>query len=236
MIRVGEAAAVQSGPAGDLQIDAGGERLTLLPEKAVWWARTATLLVADVHIGKAASFRAQGVPVPRGTTSATLARLDGLLRRFPVGRIVFLGDLLHSRRGRVPATMAAVACWRAAHGDLELVLVRGNHDARAGDPPEALGIRTVPEPWNEGTLTLRHAPEPHASGYVLAGHVHPAVVLRGRGRERVRLPCYWFGGAVAVLPAFGAFTGTCEISPQPGDRVYVIAEDRVLAVPAAGLG
>ena len=33
-------------------------------------------LVADAHIGKAQSFRRLGVPVPGGTTAATLQRLS----------------------------------------------------------------------------------------------------------------------------------------------------------------
>ena len=41
-----------------------GEQLDLLPEKAIWWPRRRTLLVADVHCGKDATFRAMGVPVP----------------------------------------------------------------------------------------------------------------------------------------------------------------------------
>jgi hypothetical protein len=33
-----------------------------------------------------------------------------------------------------------------------------------------------------------------------------------------------------VLPAFGSFTGFGPVRPAPGDRLYVIAEDEVLAV------
>src|SRR4030095_16094968 len=128
---------------------AGGRPLILLPEKAAFIATSGTLLVADAHIGKAVSFRALGVPVPRGTTSETLAGLATLVRRTGARRIVFLGDFLHSVRAHAPATLAAVAAWRDAHRSLYLVLVRGNHDDRAGDPPDALGIRVVDEPLLE---------------------------------------------------------------------------------------
>ena len=67
------------------------------------------------------------------------------------------------------------------------------------------------------------------AGYALAGHVHPAVRLRGEG-ESLRLPCFWFGARYGVLPAFGAFTGTAEVRPREGDQVFVIAEDEVLRV------
>jgi metallophosphoesterase superfamily enzyme len=69
-------------------------------------------------------------------------------------------------------------------------------------------------------------------GYVLAGHIHPAARITGRANESLRLPCFWFGADAAVLPAFGAFTGTAVVDPDPGDRVCVIAGDRVLELPA----
>lgn len=219
--------------AGDgLFIEVAGEALQLLPERAVFWPAGRLLLVADAHFGKAASFRAQGVPVPGGTTAETLARLDAAVARCGASRIAFLGDFLHSRQGRVPATLEALAAWRRRQLDLELLLVRGNHDARAGDPPESLGVRVESEPYSAGPWLLCHEPGPRVGGYVLAGHIHPALRLMGRANERLRLPCFWFGEAAAVLPAFGAFTGTAVVDPAAGDRVWVIAGERVLEVPA----
>ena len=72
-----------------------------------------------------------------------------------------------------------------------------------------------------------HAPAPPDAGYVLAGHLHPGVVL---GRERLRLPCFWFARDHAVLPAFGEFTGSAVVRPARSDGVYVIADDRVIPV------
>ncbi len=105
----------------------GGHSLVLLAEKAVWLPEHQTLLVADAHIGKAVSFRALGVPVPRGTTSQTLDALDRLVVTHAARRIVFLGDFLHSARSHAPATLTALALWRARHAGLDLTLVRGNH-------------------------------------------------------------------------------------------------------------
>ena len=51
--------------------------------------------------------------------------------------------------------------------------------------------------------------------YVLAGHLHPCVVLGGRAHQRLRLPCFHFGAQVGVLPAFGAFTGMHALRPVP---------------------
>lgn len=214
-----------------LKVDAGGESLLLLAEKAVYWPARRALLVADAHLGKAVSFRTWGVPVPRGTTTETLELLAALVARHEAERIIFLGDFLHSRRAHAPATLAALARWRAAHPRLALTLVRGNHDDRAGDPPASLGFEVVDEPLRLGGLALCHYPRPRPGSFVLAGHLHPCSTLSGRAHDRMRLPCFHFGSGVGVLPALGSFTGMHPVERAEGDRLYVIAGDDVVAVP-----
>ena len=211
-------------------IVAGGQALTLLPEKAAFLPASRTLLVADAHIGKAVTFRALGVPVPRGTTSETLAVLSALVAKWRARRIVFLGDFLHSARAHAAATLGAVARWRRAHASLALVLVRGNHDNRAGDPPAHLGIEIVDEPHALDGFALCHHPRPRPCSYVLAGHLHPCIGIGGRGIDHLRLPSFWLGDDVGVLPAFGAFTGMHPIQPAPNDRVFAVADDTIASL------
>lgn len=216
------------------RVEFGGAELELLPGKAAWWPAERTLLVADAHIGKAVSFRRLGVPVPEATTAGNLDALDALLAAHEARRIVFLGDLLHSRHAHEAQTLAAFARWRDGREALELVLVRGNHDDRAGDPPPAWGMHCVDEPWflpSAPGLALCHRPQPRAGTHVLGGHVHPCTHV-GRGFERLRLPCFHFGARVGVLPAFGAFTGMHPIECVPGDRVFVVADNAVRELPS----
>jgi DNA ligase-associated metallophosphoesterase len=212
-------------------ISVGGETLTLLPQKAAFLPEHRTLLVADAHIGKAVSFRKLGVPVPRGTTTETLGVLSELVDGLGVRHIVFLGDFLHSVRSHAASTLGAVARWRARHAGVELTLVRGNHDDRAGDPPAHLGMTVVDEPLQFGGLALCHHPVARIEGYVLAGHIHPCVHLSGRAHDRLRLPCFCFGAQVGVLPAFGSFTGMHAVQVRGGDRVFVVADDSVAELP-----
>jgi DNA ligase-associated metallophosphoesterase len=210
-------------------IERGGERLQLLAERALWWPAQRALLVADAHFGKAASFRHLGVPVPQGTTVRNLALLSALIARHGAGRLLVLGDFLHSAHAHAPQTLSALSAWRAVHAALEVVLVRGNHDDRAGDPPAALRIEVVDEPLCLGGLALCHHPQPRPGAYVLAGHLHPCITV-GRGFERLRLPCFHFGSEVGVLPAFGAFTGMCPVRPVRGDEVYAVAGEMIRRV------
>lgn len=216
-----------------------GRFLWLLPERAAWLADAGLLLVADAHFGKAASFRRLGVPVPRGTTQANLARLDALLARLRgVRELVFLGDFLHAASGRAPATLQALQSWRARHPDLAITLVRGNHDDHAGDPPAALGIPVVGEPWLHAGLALCHDPAVSwpAGSSALAGHLHPVTRL-GRGFDAVRLPCFHArADGVLVLPAFGEFTGGALVQARAGEALYLVAGERVVAHPGNPAG
>ncbi|HEX8391910.1 MAG TPA: ligase-associated DNA damage response endonuclease PdeM [Longimicrobium sp.] len=215
---------------GDLEIELCGEPLVLLPERAAYRPRDRTLLVADPHFGKAASFRAFGVPVPGGTTTETLARLTAALARTGAERLVFLGDFFHARAGKQASTLNALAAWREEHARLPILLVRGNHDRHAGDPPDELRINCANGPVVDDPFGYAHHPEPADACYVLAGHVHPSVTLRGIGRQKQRLACFHFGPRVGILPAFGEFTGTADVPVSPGDRVYVVAGDQVVSV------
>ena len=210
--------------------DVAGERLVLLPECAAYWERARTLLIADTHFGKAATFRAAGIPVPRGTTTAALERLDVALARTAATRVVFLGDFLHAREGREPETTRVVGEWRSRNAAVEMLLVRGNHDVRAGDPGPETDITCVDGPVVDPPFVFTHRPAVSEDGYVISGHVHPGARLTGRGRERAWLPCFWFRRQIAVLPAFGEFTGLGDIAVEPGDRVWVVAEGAVVGL------
>ena len=210
-----------------------GQSLLLLPERAVWWPAQQMLLVADLHVGKSTAFRSLGVAVPRGTTSQTLAQLDTLVERHGARQLAVLGDFLHAAHGRGAATLGALARWRERHPALELLLVRGNHDHHAGDPPLWLRARIVDEPHAIDGFGLCHHPRPQPGLVVIAGHLHPCVRLSGRAHDRLRLPCFHLSGGVLVLPAFGAFTGMHPIERQPGDRVFVVGDERVVEWPGA---
>ncbi len=204
-----------------------GQPVELLPEKALWWPAERRLFVADLHLGKAATFRALGQPVPGGTTQENLARLDGLIERHRPRELIFLGDFLHAAQARTPSLLATVADWRERHAALDCTLVRGNHDHRAGDPPASLRIRWVDEPWLCGPFAACHHPQRHPTHFVLAGHLHPARRLFGPGRDSLRMPCFVHEGEQLILPAFGEFTGGWEVEPAPGRRFYGVGGDRV---------
>ena len=214
-----------------LAVDYAGHTVWLLPEHALWWPAQRVLFVADLHMGKAATYRALGQPVPAGTTDENLRRLSQLIAHYQPAQLVFLGDFLHAAQARTASVLQALAAWRAGCASLACVLVRGNHDSRAGDPPPELRIDVVDEPYLVGPFAACHHPQSHPTHAVLAGHVHPALQLRGPARDRMRLPCFCFEARRAILPAFGEFTGGWLVESQPGLHLYAVGGQAVWALP-----
>jgi len=213
-------------------IHVAGELLLLLPEKAVYWPAQNMLIIADIHFGKAASFRAQGIPVPRGTTTENLAGLDALIDAHGARHVVFLGDFLHARAAHASSTQQAMLAWRERRRDLRLTLVRGNHDKHAGDPAATLGIEMVDEPHAVGPFSFCHHPDldlGESGGYALAGHVHPAWMLATRF-DALRLPCFVVGSGRMILPSFGSFTGGHVVKREAGDAIFVTSGEAVHSV------
>ncbi|MEM8535353.1 MAG: metallophosphoesterase, partial [Chloroflexota bacterium] len=140
----------------DCTVTIAGEDVILLPERALFWPRTATLFVADLHWGKAATLRAHSIAIPEGSTGNDLARLSQIITRTNAQRLVFLGDLLHARVGRTDTALAPINDWCKHHTHLEMLLVRGNHDQHAGDPPDEWGITCVDAPVLLSPFSLLH--------------------------------------------------------------------------------
>ena len=200
--------------------------LELLPQRALWQAATGLLLVADLHLGKAESFQASGIPLPSDGDLSTLNQLLDLAAQLQPQRIVVLGDLIHSRLGLTAELREKIKALPELLG-CQLELIGGNHDQ--GSWLEGL---SAGPPRRCGELWLSHepcsAPEPGLLN--VAGHVHPVAVL-GQGGDRLRLPCFALERQQRqlLLPAFGTLTGGYAVSPAY--QRWVIADAQVLAVP-----
>ena len=207
----------------------GGEEFVLCPERALWSPGRATIFVADLHLAKSAVFRASGLADHEGI-EGDHARLSDLLAAVRAERLVVLGDLFHAPEGQTHAVRSALARWRSQSSGIEVIVTRGNHDRACAALLEDLGIGFQTS-HRFGEIECVHAPgdAPSGASSVLCGHIHPAVRLRDQTGS-FRLPCFWFSSSCGVLPAFGGFTGTHAIDRKPGDRVFAIADGRVMEV------
>ena len=204
------------------------ELFDLYPEKAIFWKSRGTLLLSDLHLGKINHFRRAGIPVPAKANDHNLELFIDLIYSCKPERIICLGDLFHSHYNAEWEVFGEVI---NHFSSIRFDLVMGNHDIMGKYQYERKGI-VIHDTLRMGNFPLSHHPlETVPEGvYNLAGHIHPGVFLRGKGRQALTLPCFYFGGNQAYLPAFGKFTGLARIMPGKADRVYVVAENKVMMV------
>ncbi|WP_226040691.1 metallophosphoesterase [Natrinema sp. DC36] len=185
-------------------------------DRSVYVPATATLVLADLHLGKAA---ASSVNAPIDDGSDVLDRLQGLLEATEPATVVIAGDLLHSF-SRLP---------RGVERDLDrltdavddagakLIVTPGNHDTMLA---EAFDGETAAEyELADGETVVCHGherPDATAERYIV-GHDHPALAIEGRKR-----PCFLYGpdafeGAdVLVLPAFTRLAAGSTVNGKDG--------------------
>lgn len=208
-----------------MEVEVRNERMELFPQKALYWPRHQALLVADLHLGKVNHFRKSGIPVPQGANDQNLENLLQLIHLTRPARIICLGDLFHSHYNPEWEVFGELVA-HFAHISFELVI--GNHDVMSELQYERKGIRVF-DSLQLGPFLFSHHPEENSGDfYNMAGHIHPGIGLRGKGRQAMTLPCFYFGSKNALLPAFGLFTGLARINPRKDDRIFVIAENKVL--------
>ncbi|MEL6123104.1 MAG: ligase-associated DNA damage response endonuclease PdeM [Bacteroidota bacterium] len=204
-----------------------GHELRLLASRAIYWAEQRILLLSDIHLGKVEHFRKWGIALPRRAALDNYARLQDLILSVDIERVMILGDLFHSDLNQ---DWYRFAEFIQIFSDVSFELVLGNHDIIGIDR-----FRSVLQQVHEDHvvidgLLLSHEPMQMDGCYNLSGHIHPGAVVHGRGKQRLRLPCFYFAERYGVLPAFGAFTGLHVLDPKAAEAIYVIAEDEVIAL------
>lgn len=211
-----------------MRVTISGEEFDLLPQKAVYWPRVQSLLLADLHLGKINHFRKSGIPLPPRANDRNIEVLMDMIRHTNPQRIICLGDLFHSHYNPEWEVFGEVVRY---FNNISFELVLGNHDVMSIHQYERKGIR-LHDQLTMGPFVFTHHPleEPPREYYNLAGHIHPGVQLRGKGRQAMTLPCFYFGQHQGILPAFGVFTGLARIVPKKEDQIYLIAEQRIFAV------
>lgn len=199
----------------------------LSPGRAIYWEEQQALILSDLHIGKSGHFRKAGIPIPGQVQDGDLNRLGELVQQFDPKKIIIVGDMFHSHANR---DLDKFQQWREARGDLQLILVKGNHDILKKEMYGQLGIELVQDGYLlNGFIFTHHPPgNQQQEGFTFSGHLHPGVVVHGAGRQRLRFPCFWYSANWMVLPAFSGFTGLYLVNPGAGESVVTIVENELV--------
>jgi DNA ligase-associated metallophosphoesterase len=207
-----------------------------VPGRAAYLPATGTLLVADLHLGKAATFRSQGIPVPEGSAQRDLTRLALLVAATRARRLLVLGDLFHAKSGCTDQVFAEFTTTRERFATTEVLLVAGNHDRSVGRLPAGLGIDSILRTHDEPPFHFVHEPgtplpEPDRDDpFTIAGHLHPVIALASPSGDRLTDRCFVAEPRLLVLPAFGSFTGGHRVTATERSQVWIARDDGVVDV------
>lgn len=207
----------------NLQIQ--GQNFTLHPSGSLFWQERSALFISDVHLGKISHFRKFGAAVPQKAIQANFEFMDQAVAFFDPKTIYFIGDLFHSHLNNEWNYFENWVIQKKS----EIILINGNHDIISPLKYEALGIQIWDELVVDGFL-LTHHPEDRKGYFNFCGHIHPAVKIRGGGKQSLRLPCFFKSPNRLILPAFGEFTGSHILKVGKMDQVFAIAEGMVIKI------
>lgn len=198
--------------------------------RSIFWEEEKTLVLSDLHLGKAGHFRKSGIGIPQTVFKEDMQRLVSQVQYFKPAMILVVGDLFHSSSNKEHELFYK---WVKDIPGISIHLVKGNHDILEISGYHNAGIRVHNEELVMGDFLFTHdiaACNIKKGLYCFSGHVHPGVIISGMGKQSLRLPCFYFGKDHAVLPAFGKFTGTHAIKPETGDHVFALAGNKVMKV------
>lgn len=201
----------------------------------MWWEKEKTLLVTDVHLGKSAHFRKNGIAIPKDVNASSLNRLENVICKYQPLRLLVLGDLFHSALNEEWNDFRE---WLnrifSAYELEEFRLVEGNHDVLPNAAFQGFKVQRSAR-WSLGPFDFVHDPMDfqlaQAPGRIgIAGHLHPAIHLAGKAKQQLRLPGWWFRSKhqTLVMPNFGTFTGSSVVNVKAGDQFWICTGQSVM--------
>ena len=205
---------------------------------ALWLPASRTLVVADLHLEKASSFARKGMFLPPYDTGATLTLLAEVVMRRNPARIVSLGDSFHDCFGFGRLAEIDRGRLTALQRGRDWIWVTGNHDHTLSSDMDGDVVAEL----SEAGLVFRHQPAPHVPAREVAGHLHPAAKVCGRGRS-MRCRAFATDGFRLVLPAFGVLAGGLNVLDRAFQplfaagslRAFLIGAGRIFPVASSAL-
>jgi uncharacterized protein len=209
----------------------GDDAFWVTPQRTLYWEAEKTLILADLHLGKTGHFRKSGIAVPNRVYKEDLQVLLHQVLYFKTDKLIILGDMTHSVANR---ELDLFVKWRKDFPMLQIHLVKGNHDILNDRWYQEADIITYEEEMQIGDFCFRHdktkseIDNKKKSYFTFHGHIHPAVRMKGGGRQTLLFPCFYFTPDYCILPAFSRFTGTYIIRPGKDDAVFAIVDNQIV--------
>jgi len=187
------------------EIECFGAIFTLTNQRVIYWEQEKALILSDLHIGKSATFRKSGIPISKGVLEKDLERLETLINHFKAETLIVVGDLFHAEFNQ---DIQFFIDWFCQKENLKIELILGNHDRLSAEIYEKLCLTVYQFEMIKNKIHFVHDNiKISEDKFIISGHTHPGVLLKGKARQKIKLPCFQVTKNQLILPAFSNFTG-----------------------------
>lgn len=124
--------------------------------------------------------------------------------------------------------MLTFESWVSQFENLHIVLIKGNHDRQSNQLMNQLGIIVEPQLFIEPFNFVHEPKNDTLHEFTISGHIHPGVVIKGKGKQKLKLPCYLITEQQLILPAFSLFTGLNTNYNSVNGQQYIFTESSIV--------
>ena len=207
----------------EISINFAGEQLTLNQYRSIFWDKEKSLILSDLHLGKTAHFRKNGIALPNGVIEKDLENLQKLIEHYEPEKIIIVGDLFHAE---LNSEIEIFRKWFEDFNTIKWLLVKGNHDRFS----KKFGMEET-EIHETETLIFCHESLDSLQKPQIGGHIHPGVTLMAQNRQKLKFPCFLVSENQIILPAFSQFTGldtNFEKKQSSTFKKYIITAEKLI--------
>lgn len=202
------------------------ETFILTNQRAAFLEKEKALILSDLHIGKTAHFRKNGIALANHIMKSDLERLSALIEYFHPDKFIVVGDLLHAGDN---SDVDEFCSWRNQYPEIEFYLIEGNHDRISKSLEKKLCLNLKTASLEMDKFTFIHDFEKTNSGFQITGHIHPGIVLNSPV-SNIRLPCFALSEHQLLLPAFSEFTGLDTINLPKKSTFFVFTDTDIYEI------
>ena len=196
----------------------------LTNQRAMFWLAASALIISDLHLGKTAHFRKNGIALPATLIQEDLRRLSSLLKHFNAKQLFVVGDFLHAGKN---SEFEIFKEWKQQFPEVQIILIKGNHDRMADVYLKDLGVSEIHNHYESHDFIFSHENLESLDKMVISGHLHPGISLKSPVGKYLKFPSYIHTSYQFILPAFSSFTGLDTNNHPRNPHYYFFSEDGI---------
>lgn len=202
------------------------EIITLTNQRAAFWKQEKALILSDLHIGKTAHFRKNGIALASHIMKNDLDRLSILIEFFKPEQLIIVGDLLHAGNN---SDVDEFCHWKDQYPNIQFKLIEGNHDRISKNLEIKLNLDFKAEIANIRDISFVHDFDKKNKDFQITGHIHPGYSLKSP-IQNIKLPCFVKTDHQLLLPAFSDFTGLDTRNIPKKGQFYIFTDADIYEV------